>query len=363
MSSLTPVMLAMSCIVAAWTTAFWAGEATAQPRSGAATAEAANTFLASLTPQQKVKAVMRFDDAERFNWNERPLADRKGLPLKEMNEHQRHLALELLKAGTGTAGYEEIQKIRSREPVLREIRGPKDPNYVLSDSDLYYWSIFGTPSANDTWGLRVEGHHISVNLTFVDGQLVSSAPLFLGARPGDLTEARLQGSALRAAEPIPAAYAARALSSVEDKARELVRSLDAQQRSIAIFDRPEKRDADMISGINNRKAAPLRQAGLEARRMTAPQKALLVDLVKAYLAFMPPDLAAAQASILSGSRLDDVAFAWSGGTNRGEWHYYTVQGPTFLIDYAQARNNMTNHVHALWRDLSGDFGEGSLAKR
>ncbi len=363
MSVLKPVTLAMCCIVAAGAATFHASEATAQSRSGAAAmVEAVNAFLASLTPQQKTKAMMRFEDPERFNWNERPLADRKGVALKEMNEHQRHLALEVLKAGTGAAAYEEIQKVRSREPVLKEIRGPKDPNYALSDPDLYYWSIFGTPSANGTWGLRVEGHHVSVNLTFADGRIVSSSPLFLGARPADLTEARLEGSALKAAQPIPAAYAARSLSSVEDKARELVRSLDAQQRSVAIFDRLEKRDADMISGINNRRAAPLKRAGLEARRMTAQQRALLVDLVKTYLAFMPPEFAAAQAGILSGSRLDYVAFAWSGGTNRGEWHYYTVQGPTFLIDYAQARDNMTNHVHALWRDLGGDFGEGSLAK-
>jgi hypothetical protein len=40
-----------------------------------------------------------------------------------------------------------------------------------------------------------------------------------------------------------------------------------------------------------------------------------------------------------------------------------VQGPTFLIEYAQIRNNTVGHVHTVWRDFEGDFGGGILGTR
>lgn len=51
--------------------------------------------------------------------------------------------------------------------------------------EQYAIAIFGQPG-NDTWGLRFEGHHVSINLTFVlDGAhwQVHGTPLFTGAFP------------------------------------------------------------------------------------------------------------------------------------------------------------------------------------
>ena len=49
-----------------------------------------------------------------------------------------------------------------------------------------------------------------------------------------------------------------------------------------------------------------------------------------------------------------------GGTAKGDAHYYRVQGPTFLLEYANTQND-ANHVHAVWRDFKGDFGRDILA--
>ena len=68
-------------------------------------------------------------------------------------------------------------------------------------------------------------------------------------------------------------------------------------------------------------------------------------------------------SVLVRSRaagLDDIKFAWMGGTAVGEGHYYRVQGPTFLIEYDNVQND-ANHVHSVWRDYNGDFGRDLLA--
>jgi hypothetical protein len=334
-----------------------ASTAGAQARSAAAMATAANAFAASLTPDQKTKAMLRFDEADRFNWQESP-GPRKGLALRDMTEPQRKLAMELWRTGVGDTGYQTIEMIRRREPVLSATQ-QTEQGRLLRHPDLYYFSIYGTPAANGTWAWRVEGHHMSLNFTLAKG-VISNAPSFLGAQPADLAAAGLKGPAADAASRIPAAEN-RALVAEEDRARELVQSLDAKQRAIAVFDRPEKRDADMLTGISTRSVKQLSPPGLSARQMTAEQKKLLANLVEVYLTRMPPDVAADRRSkLLSGANLDAITFSWAGGIERGQAHNYVVQSPLFLIEYAQSRNNLTGHIHTIWRDLENDFGSGML---
>ena len=61
----------------------------------------------------------------------------------------------------------------------------------------------------------------------------------------------------------------------------------------------------------------------------------------------------------SAAGIDKIAFAWAGEVERGEKHYYRVQGPTFLIEYDNTQND-GNHVHSVWRDFNGDFGRDLL---
>ena len=340
--------------------AFSSGEAVEQQRSGDVMALAASGFLETLTPVQQAKAVLSFEDPDRLNWEEAP-GPRKGVSLRDLNEPQQALAMALLRTGVSDAGYEEIKMIISREPILSGLQRTQEGRNVRNP-ELYYFSIYGTPSATSPWGWRFEGHHISLNFTVV-GKSVSNGPLFLGAQPAEIQEGgvfEINGQIERSTVPVAAS---RALASVEDRARDLVWALDDTQRSVAIFDRSEERTADMVSGIGTKTVRPLDPPGLFAREMTEAQKELLAHLVEAYLSHMPPDVAAERSRLLLGADLDRIAFAWSGGTERGQWHYYTVQGPTFLIEYAQARNNTTNHVHTVWRDFDGDFGLSLLGER
>jgi hypothetical protein len=48
-------------------------------------------------------------------------------------------------------------------------------------------------------------------------------------------------------------------------------------------------------------------------------------------------------------------FAWAGGVDRGAPHYYRIQGPRLLIEYANAQRG-GNHAHSVFRDPEGDFG-------
>src|ERR1035441_8985233 len=83
-------------------------------------AEAANRFLASLTPEQRAKATFAFEEDERQNWHFVPI-ERKGLALREMTSAQKHLATALLSAGLSQQGYLKAETIMSLEDVLRAI--------------------------------------------------------------------------------------------------------------------------------------------------------------------------------------------------------------------------------------------------
>jgi hypothetical protein len=54
-------------------------------------------------------------------------------------------------------------------------------------------------------------------------------------------------------------------------------------------------------------------------------------------------------------------FAWLGGVNKGDPHYYRIQTAAFLVEYDNTQNG-NNHIHSVWRDFNGDFGQDLLAQ-
>jgi hypothetical protein len=81
-------------------------------------------------------------------------------------------------------------------------------------------------------------------------------------------------------------------------------------------------------------------------------------LMELYARNVPEQLAEArEAQIQQAAR--NVNFAWAGGINAGDPHYYRVQTPTFLIEFDDTQDN-ANHIHSVWRDFTGDFGEDLL---
>ena len=57
--------------------------------------------------------------------------------------------------------------------------------------------------------------------------------------------------------------------------------------------------------------------------------------------------------------LDALSFAWAGGLERGQGHYYRIHGAHFAIEYDNTQNG-ANHVHTVWRDFERDFGGDPL---
>ncbi|HWQ31817.1 MAG TPA: DUF3500 domain-containing protein [Blastocatellia bacterium] len=322
-------------------------ETAARLRSAAAMADAAGRFLNTLTPEQKAKAVFKFDDEQRFDWHFIP-RDRKGLPLKEMNEAQRRAALEFLKTGLSQRGYLKASTIMTLENVLREMEGPN--RRFPRDPELYYFSLFGTPGPRQAWGWRVEGHHISLNFTISGHSIVATSPSFFGTNPAEVRVDVPQKNWPQ--------KGSRVLAAEEDLARELVKALDEKQRAKAIIN-PKAPD-DIIS-FNKVRAEPLDRAGITAGEMNSAQFDKLTKLVEEYCNNVPEDLAAARRDKFRTAKREQIYFVWAGGIEKNEPHYYRVQTPAFLIEFDDTQNN-ANHIHSVWRDFNGDFGRDLLAE-
>lgn len=320
---------------------------------------AARNFLNTLSPELRAKAVFPFKNEERFRWHYFPTSvlpvsvqplsfARKGVRLKEMTKEQRVAAHSLLQSALSTQGYLKAASIIHLEEVLRDLEisqgGDAKTVALIRDSENYSLTIFGTPSKDEVWGWRFEGHHLSLNFSSISSELVAVTPAFMGANPALVSSGTHAGSRILAAE--------------EDIARELLAKLDIKQSSQAII---AATAPDNIITENSRKAILKEFAGLPALKMNAAQRDLLMRLIEEYVNNMRPDFARPQLKRIQSAGVEKIHFAWAGGVERGQPHYYRLHSPVLLIEYDNTQNN-ANHIHSVCRDLENDFGEDMLLK-
>jgi len=302
-------------------------------------AKAANNLLATYTPEQKQVGVFELTDAERVNWHFIPRV-RKGIPFKDLTTAQRPLAHALLSSGLSQRGYASAVTIMSLEQILLEQEQGKGPK---RDPENYSVSIFGKPGSEQPWGWRVEGHHLSLNFTIGEGKVVGT-PSFFGTNPAEVKDGPRKGL--------------RVLDQEEDLGRALVQSLNDDQKKTAIL--TGETPKEIITG-NSRKAKLLTPEGVAADQLTAAQKQMLLGLISVYANRLRGEVAEADVQKIQAGGFEKVHFAWAGGTESGQLHYYRIQGPTFLIEYDDTQGN-GNHIHTVWRDMSNDFGDDLLKK-
>jgi hypothetical protein len=342
-------------------------------------AEAAQTFLDLLEPGQREVAVWPFPgDEERRLFSYAP-TDHGGLPLSAMRPAVQQAALRLLSTGLSRAGYGVACTIISLDNIGDEAAGwmhSHNGRERHRDPGLYYMRVFGDPGGDGPWSWRFAGHHLSVHHT-VAGGVVRPTPIFMGANP--------------AWSPLLGGDALRPLASAEDIGRALVVSLSDEQRALAILS--SIAPADIVTGNRSRIAGgelpvqlsalfrepidlPTRSNGLDAEQtesirlsldpkglpaseLTPSQEQLLRRLMGVYFGRVADEVAATETARFAGGGLHQVRFAWAGGLEAGDLHYYRIQGPRLLIEYDNAQD-AANHIHSVWRDPEGDFGEDVL---
>lgn len=302
--------------------------------------QAAANFLEDLPTNLREKACQPFDGNERFRWHYIPIEmwERQGVSIKELNTKQRRLAFSLMESGLSVKGYEKAQSIINLETTLGDIEKKTGDAKLERNPEFYYFTIFGDPTGNGAWGWRTEGHHVSLNFTIVNRELISPNPFFFGSNPAEVPQGDKKGL--------------RVLLAEEDLARQLLVSLTPYQKTIAVI------DTDAPSDILTRNAPKVEfesVEGLAVESMQVHQRELLVQLVYEYIDRLPNEIAEIERRKLREESLNDIHFAWAGGEERRMPHYYRLHGPFFFVEYDNTQNN-ANHIHSVWRHIEDDFG-------
>ncbi len=332
------------------------------PETAGRMAAAAAAFLAALTEAQRSEACRDFGEKRR-EWSFLPEPHRDGLAIGALESDQRRLAHELIVAGTSLPGYVKVVSVMAMEHVLRALSpGQAD----LFDPERYCLRVFGEPGS-EMWGWQLAGHHVSLNFTVVGGRWVSPTPCLLGAEP--------------------ASYGLLApLADDENLGYQFVSSLDPAQRQAAIIhhrpppdlaarmvprigevERPDpvfapepdyvisEEERDILSYV---RSGP---KGISGSALNQVQLDDLAALVGSFARRLPDEVAGAELHALEQAGLDNLCFAWAGGTEPGQRHYFRVQGPTLLIEHDNTQGN-GNHIHSAWRNPADDFGDDVLAE-
>lgn len=310
--------------------------------TSAAAANAASAFLKSLPADLRATATFPLDAPERLAWNFVPM-ERVGVSLLKLDDAQSELLGPLLATALSPEGLLATRGVMKHENILRRVETEAGvANASRRDPGLYYTVIFGKPAAGAPWAWRFEGHHLSINVSEVPGSASIVAPMFVGANPARVLAGPNAGFRLLAAE--------------EDLGRELVTLLPAERRRAATI--RETAFSEILTG-NDPKVQKLELEGLAAADMSAEEKAQLRRLIELYLGRMTEASASNARLRLDRAGFEKVRFAWAGGIEPGQPHYYRVHGPTLLIEYDDTQNN-ANHIHTVYRDLENDFGGDAL---
>jgi len=339
-------------------------------------AEAAGDWLVALEAGQRAAATFDFsDDRERTDWAYFP-RNHSGLPLLEMTPRQQKLAHILLSTALSLPAYAKVNAIIALESVLNRIEERRAD--VVRDPGRYFLSLFGEPGG-DPWGWRFEGHHVCLNFTIARDEVVSPTPIFLGANPAEVEHG---GHA-----------ASRPCAEEEDLARELIMTMNPDQRGIAVIcgrappdivlanaaSVPETAVPGDMAAFPPRMGARIQASvdamtpedkeavrldrdspmGLSWADMDAGQRMTLSALIDAYVERLPDLLAVIEKARIERAGLDGLHFAWAGEFERCRPHYYRVHGPQLIIEYDNTQDG-ANHIHAVWRHPRNDFGKDML---
>lgn len=319
--------------------------AVAPPLADGLAATAAE-LVATLPEDAREEALYAFDDEERSDIHFAPFGI-DGARHGALPDAPASLAEQLLALSLGPRGLATAQLIRRNElAVAAQEQQGWVPGFVtrrLRDPGRYFVALFGTPGTAAAWGFRYEGHHLSLNLTLAPGRAPASTPLFLGAQP----------------RIVPAGgpdAGARVLGAEEDAARALVAALPPALRERATLRYADGRDLmagqvprvsrDGASGVSRGEAPPVAQVHYDT-------------LVALFASQWAAPIAHARIAEIEAAGRDALHFLWAEASEPAGAFYFRLEGPRTLIEVDNTTDG--DHVHAVWHDPVGDFGDDLLA--
>ncbi len=318
------------------------------------------TFIDSLTPLQQKRALLQFDDTARIKWNNLPvgLRARAGISIGSMNDRQRQLIHRILSASLSSQGYLKATSIMHLDNLINMYYDSLYQRKVFDDKvyqflkDLkwstqnYYFAIFGNPKTDDSWGYKLEGHHLSLNFTFHQKTL-SITPMFVGTDPAEMLLSEYAGW--------------RVLGQEEDLGIKLLASLSPEQKKKAVVSAEVPQD--IITAAESGKRL-VDYWGIKGSALDKHQQGILQGIIREFVFNLEYDKAVTEYDKILKAGIGNIYFGWIGEGEEIKAHYYILNGPTFIIEFDNngGPQRRANHIHAIWREKGNEYGEDVLKK-
>ncbi|MDF2156755.1 DUF3500 domain-containing protein [Algoriphagus sp. CAU 1675] len=315
--------------------------------------EWSTSFIQTLNDAEKAQAMLEFTDSARTQWTNLPLglAPRAGLRYGDLSEQSKIAFHKILSNMFSSQGYLKTFAIMQVDDILHELFEIKFQNGEIPENSIkmirtlnwdygnYFLAILGNPEMDEKWGLKFEGHHISINLT-VSGNEFSMTPLFLGSDPAVVEVTQYAGL--------------RPLSKEEDYGFWFVNSLDEEQKAKATLEGDVPGD---IFTSPNRPQWLEEFKGIKGSELSEAQQKILHYLIEEYIQNLDHQKAEEYLAKLHAHGMDEVYFAWIGSYEPMKPHYYVIHSPDFLIEYDNVGFlDNANHIHSILREKGNDFG-------
>jgi hypothetical protein len=292
---------------------------------------ASRLFIKSLNAEQRTMAVVEYSKANAVKWTNLPcgLQCRVGILFGNLSGVQRSFAKDVVKAALGRyagGGYEQVMGIIEADALLGKVRKEYS-------SDNYIIAFLGVPDVVGSWQLQIGGHHLAVNLTFVNGKQVSASPLFMGLEPPENLTLKANHDALVA----------------------LLKSFSVDQVAQA---RLSEGYGDVFLGPGRDGAFPAVKAGLSSAELSGEQKAKVIHAIRQWVRVANE---ATAKKIMKGysSDINDTFISFYGGldlSKRGD--YVRIDGPGVWIEFICQPGAVFPkgiHYHTVYRDHKLDY--------
>ena len=358
---------------------------------------ATQNFLALLDEEQRAAVVLTFNHPYRTRDFCYVLAqckdDHVGLRMSQLNTKQKIALNNVLMKSYSSAGYSRAIQTMNREGLIEEMenahRADPDKYQVIGSPQVLDWkappyrkgsdfyvAIFGEPVVAAVpllakpWGVRFEGHHLSLNLTF-DGKgtqpKIGTTPMFFGSSPMIVPQSPTseEGEYVR----WQTEEGQQMLHREAWLARSFLQSLDTE--AIARGAWSSLPHAELKGGTD----VPLDAAsylegekpGIRVAELSPLQQRLLQDFVDEFWQMQaePEVDEDALKQFIAKSRV-----WWFGDRNNEHGEFYIrVQSDRYLIELLQSNtfgvvssDVEANHVHASFRDLKNDWDRNFLSE-
>jgi len=312
---------------------------------------AMDSFLKSLTAEQRKRTMFPVDHVEWRKWANQHVYMREGISFQEMTPAQRDAAFAMLGASLSAKGLKLTRDIMHLNETLGELNGD---NFVEYGEFKYWISVMGEPSAAEPWGWQLDGHHLNLNYFVMKDQVVMT-PAFWGSEPTVAKSGKYAGTSI--------------LEDEQNRGLAMIRALTPAQRGQAVVQMAKNGNNIMTQAFSDN--VVLDYAGVKVSSFSDSQKRQLLALIGLYVNNLREGHARVHMSDVE-KHLDNTFFTWIGGTEDSSVYYYRVHSPVILIEFDHqtpvglrglypAGVPYREHIHSVVRTPNGnDYGKDLL---